>query len=118
MSDELQVGLTTRQRREVRPQDTTGRAGHPVLMTPSLVAHVEGVCADLVEDLVGEGVTTLGTHVCLSHESGVPQGEAFDVSATLEHIDGRRLRFAVEVTGPKGRVSIGTHERTTYRPRP
>ena len=42
-------------------------------------------------------------------------GESIEISAELRTIEGRKLTFGVEVTGPRGRVSEGTHQRTVIR---
>jgi predicted thioesterase len=51
--------------------------------------------------------------VCIKHVAGAPKGTSCTARARLEEIiDGRKLRFVVEVTAADGRtIGVGTHER-------
>jgi crotonobetainyl-CoA:carnitine CoA-transferase CaiB-like acyl-CoA transferase len=80
-----------------------------------LVAEIEWACFGVTADQVDDGETTVGIHVCVSHEAAVAQGESIDINTELLSIDGRKLTFGVEVTGPRGRVSEGTHQRAVIR---
>jgi len=82
-----------------------------VLSTPHMIQLIEGTCLAAAKDHLDEGETTVGTHVCVSHEAAVGEGEEIEVACRLSKVDRRRLSFDVEVTGPRGRVSHGTHER-------
>ena len=58
-----------------------------------------------------EGETSVGTHVCVSHEAAVNVGEHVTVWCRLNAVQKRRLEFEVRVEGPRGSVSNGTHQR-------
>jgi fluoroacetyl-CoA thioesterase len=109
------TGLRGRQTHEVTPERTTGHAARSVLATPSMIGLIEWACFAVTADLVDKGETTVGTHVCVSHEAAVVVGESVDIGVELTSIEGRKLTFAVEVTGPRGRVSTGTHQRAVIR---
>lgn len=109
------AGLTGTATHEVSERYTTDHVAHAVLATPSMIGLIEWACFAVTADHVDPDETTVGTHVCVSHESSVGQGEAIDIAVELREVDGRKLTFGVEVTGPRGRVSEGTHQRAVIR---
>ena len=58
-----------------------------------------------------EGETTVGAHVCVSHQAPTFVDEEYTIRAVLAKIEGRRLTFDVEVDNARGPVSRGTHQR-------
>ncbi len=115
MNPGLAPGLTNTMTFEVTADRITDHAAAAVLATPAMIGLIEWTCFGVTADLVAEGETTVGTHVCVSHEAPVMQGESIDISAELLTIEGRKLTFGVEVTGPRGRVSAGTHQRAVIK---
>lgn len=104
-------GLTGSASYDVSADRTTGHVGRGVLATPSMIGLIEWTCFDVTAGLVAEGETTVGIHVCVSHEAVVVEGEAITIDVELQAVEGRRLTFGIEVLGPRGRVSTGTHQR-------
>ena len=115
MKDTLLPGLSARKTFEVTEEHTTGHVARSVLAAPSMIALIEWTCFEATAGHVDEGETTVGIHVCVSHESSVTTGETIDIQADLREVDGRKMLFDVEVTGPRGRVSTGTHRRAVFR---
>jgi predicted thioesterase len=93
--------------------DVGGTLGFSVLSTPGMIAMMERTAAMLVYPLLPDGQATVGFEVCVKHVGGAPQGSKCTAKATLnEIVDGRKLRFAVEVVAEDGRtIGVGTHER-------
>jgi predicted thioesterase len=93
--------------------DVGGTLGRSVLSTPGMIGMMEGTAAQLVFPLLGDGKATVGFEVCIKHVAGAPEGERCTARARLtEVVDGRKLRFHVEVVGADGRtLGVGTHER-------
>jgi fluoroacetyl-CoA thioesterase len=93
--------------------DVGGTLGRSVLSTPGMIAMMEGTSARLVYPLLGDGKATVGFEVCIKHVAGAPEGVRCTVHTRLvEVIDGRKLRFEVEVVAHDGRtIGVGTHER-------
>jgi fluoroacetyl-CoA thioesterase len=55
---------------------------------------------------------TVGFEVCVKHVGAAAEGTACTVHARLQEIvDGRKLRFAVEVRDGERTIGVGTHER-------
>ena len=74
---------------------------------------MERTAAMLVYPLLEDGQATVGFEVCVKHVGGALEGTRCTARARLEEIvDGRKLRFAVEVVADDGRtIGVGTHER-------
>ncbi len=92
-----------------------GSGDLPVLGTPRLAALMEqAACAAIVAGLPPES-TTVGVHLDLHHVAASPIGATVRATATVESVDGRRVRFAIvaehEVAGARRQVGTATHER-------
>jgi predicted thioesterase len=74
---------------------------------------MERTASMLVYPLLPDGQATVGFEVCVKHVAAAPEGSSCSVQARLEEIvDGRKLRFTVEVSNEEGRtIGVGTHER-------
>jgi predicted thioesterase len=114
----LEPGIESAQEFEVDGMlltDVGGTLGFSVLSTPGMIAMMERTAAMLVHPLLAEGQATVGFEVCVKHVGGAPQGSRCIAKATLnEIVDGRKLRFAVEVVSADGdarTIGVGTHER-------
>ena len=111
MKETLLVGLTNESRHTVTKEMSAPHLPRAVLATPTMVGLIEGTCLLATRDHLDEGETTVGTHVCVSHDAGVGEGEEFTIRCRLVSIEKRRLNFEIEVDGPRGQVSRGTHQR-------
>jgi fluoroacetyl-CoA thioesterase len=116
MSGSLQVGMEDTQEFDVDGRlltDVGGTLGTKVLSTPGMIGMMERTAAMLVGPALEDGKATVGFEVHVRHVGAARRGERCTVHATLEEIvDGRKLRFAVEVTARDGRtIGVGRHER-------
>ena len=84
-----------------------------VFATPAMIALCEACCAESVEDLLGDGVTSVGTKVDVEHLAASPIGASILCKSVLTAFDGRRLDFSVEVYDNSGLIGKGTHTRFT-----
>lgn len=83
-----------------------------VLSTPGMISMMEGSATALAYQHLPDGWATVGFEVCVKHVAAAAEGATCQIRATLrEVIDGRKLRFEVEVTEGKRTIGIGTHER-------
>jgi fluoroacetyl-CoA thioesterase len=76
-----------------------------------MIGLIEGTCLETVRPHLDDGETTVGTHVCVSHQAAAGEGERVTVRCRLTKVERRRLTFEVEADVPAGRISEGTHER-------
>ena len=116
MSGSLHVGMEATHDFEVDGGLLTNVGGTlptEVLSTPGMIAMMERTSAMLVRPALAEGKATVGFEVNVRHVGAARKGDHCHVHSKLEEIvDGRKLRFAVEVTADDGRtIGVGRHER-------
>ena len=112
--ESLKVGITGSLERTVRDEDTASTIGSgslAVLATPIMIAAAEQACADLVQPLLDEGMSTVGTRLDIRHLAPTPVGMKYRVDCELSAVNGRVLSFNVVINDEKERVGEGTHER-------
>lgn len=82
-----------------------------VFGTPAVVALAERAAVQALAPLLDEGSTTVGVRVEIDHLAPTITGRLVRARAKLRGIDGRRLKFDVEVSDPAGVVARVTHTR-------
>ncbi|MBQ8144756.1 MAG: thioesterase [Butyricicoccus sp.] len=84
-----------------------------VLATPMMIAGIEGTAANSVAEAVGEGKTTVGMHLNVSHVAATPLGMKVHFETELTEIapNGKILTFAVRAFDEAGLIGEGTHQR-------
>ncbi len=111
----LEAGIDAANEFEVEGQlltDVAGTLDAAVLSTPAMIAMMERTASMLVYPLLPSGKATVGFEVCVKHVRGAPAGSRCTARARLEELDGRKLRFSVEVLNGEGQtIGVGTHER-------
>jgi fluoroacetyl-CoA thioesterase len=92
--------------------DVGGTIGVRVLSTPGMIAMMERCSSILAFENVPAGKATVGFEVCVKHVAAAAEGATCRVRSRLnEVVDGRKLRFEVEVTEGERTIGVGTHER-------
>jgi predicted thioesterase len=92
--------------------DVGGTIGSSVLSTPGMIGMMERNSAILALEHLPDGKATVGFEVCVKHVAAALAGSECTVRSRLgEVVDGRKLRFEVEVTAGDRTVGVGTHER-------
>jgi predicted thioesterase len=77
-----------------------------------MIAMMERCSAVLAYSHLPEGRATVGFEVCIKHVAAAAEGARCRVRSTLrEVVDGRKLRFDVEVSEGDRTIGVGTHER-------
>jgi predicted thioesterase len=111
----LEQGISSQQDFTVEGRlltDVGGTIGVSVLSTPGMIAMIERNAAMLTYPELPEGKATVGFEVCVKHVAGALEGARCTAYATLrEIVDGRKLRFDVEVREGERTIGVGTHER-------
>jgi fluoroacetyl-CoA thioesterase len=83
-----------------------------VLSTPAMIAVIERCASILSQEHLPDGMATVGFEVCVKHLAAAAEGARCNVHAHLrEVVDGRKLRFDVEVREGERTIGVGTHER-------
>jgi fluoroacetyl-CoA thioesterase len=92
--------------------DVGGTIGVRVLSTPGMIAMMERTSSVLSFESLPDGKATVGFEVCVKHVAAALEGAECTVRATLaDVVDGRKLRFDVEVREGDRTIGVGTHER-------
>jgi predicted thioesterase len=92
--------------------DVGGTIGGGVLSTPGMIGMMEASAQVLAYERLPEGQATVGFEVCVKHVAAAAEGAICRTRATLrEVVEGRKLRFDVEVTEGDRTIGVGTHER-------
>jgi fluoroacetyl-CoA thioesterase len=112
---ELEPGIERVDQFEVDDQlvtDVGGTIGAQVLSTPRMIAMIERNAAILAFEHLPDGKATVGFEICIKHVAAAAKGARCTAHATLrEVVDGRKLRFDVEVREGDRVIGVGTHER-------
>lgn len=92
--------------------DVGGTIGSGVLSTPGMIGMMEASSQVLAYEHLPEGKATVGFEVCIKHVAAAAEGATCRTRATLrEVVEGRKLRFDVEVSEGERTIGVGTHER-------
>ena len=92
--------------------DGGGTIGVKVLSTPGMISMMERCASILAFENLPEGKATVGFEVCVKHVAATAEGQTCTAHARLrEVVDGRKLRFDVEVKEGDRTIGVGTHER-------
>jgi fluoroacetyl-CoA thioesterase len=92
--------------------DVGGTIGTSVLSTPAMIGMMEHCSSILAFEKLPEGSATVGFEVCIRHVAAALEGSTCRVHSKLrEVVDGRKLRFDVEVAEAGRTIGVGTHER-------
>lgn len=110
----LEAGIKGRQETVVTEEQLAVNVGSGkvrVFATPMMTALIEKTASLSVEPELGEGQTTVGTLLNVSHCSATPLGMKVWAESELVEIDRRRLVFKVAAFDEAGLIGEGTHER-------
>lgn len=111
MLTSLAVGLENEKRFVVAREHDAGSVARVVLATPVMIGWIEHACYEATAGHLEPGESTVGTHVCVSHEAPAGEGDEVVVHCRLVERDRRRLLFEVTVRVGERVVSRGTHQR-------
>ena len=114
----LETGIQGRAETLVSKENTAASMSSgnlEVFATPCMVALMEEASQRAVAAFLGEGESTVGTKLCVSHDAATPVGMKVCAESTLTEIDGRRLVFEVRAFDACGPIGQGTHERFIIR---
>src|SRR4051794_4955048 len=90
--------------------DVRGTLQVSVLSTPGMIAMMERNATSLALQHLDEHHGTVGFEVCVKHVAAALEGARCTVIAALrEVVDGRKLRFEVEVRDGERTIGVGTH---------
>lgn len=88
-----------------------GSGNLEVFATPMMVALMENAAMNCVTPFLSEGTTTVGGHISTSHIAPSPLGAVITSTATLTHVENKKLTFSVVAKDGEKTIGEGTHVR-------
>ena len=110
----MEAGIKNEKSIVVTDEVTASKVGSgllPVYATPSMIALMEGTCAESVQPYLAEGEGTVGGGVDIKHIAATPVGMTVRCESLLKEVNGKKLVFEVNVYDEKGLVGTGIHKR-------
>ena len=110
----MEAGIKNEKSIVVTDEVTASKVGSgllPVYATPSMIALMEGTCAESVQPHLAEGEGTVGVAVDIKHIAATPVGMTVRCESLLKEVNGKKLVFEVNVYDEKGLVGTGIHKR-------
>lgn len=110
----MEAGIKNEKSIVVTDEVTASKVGSgllPVYATPSMIALMEGTCAESVQPYLAEGEGTVGVAVDIKHIAATPVGMTVRCESLLKEVNGKKLVFEVNVYDEKGLVGTGIHKR-------
>ena len=83
----------------------------PVFSTPALVALMENTALQSIAWLLPDGMTSVGTEICVNHLRATPVGHTVHCESRVVEVRGRSVVFEVTVSDEKGIIGQGKHTR-------
>lgn len=110
----LAIGTKTTDEYIVTQKDTArtfDSGGLDILATPMLICSAERSCKNMVDPFLDEGLGSVGTMVNIRHLAPTPVGMKYWCESEITAIEGRMIRFHVELRDEIEIIGEGTHER-------
>ncbi len=110
----MEAGIKNEKSIVVTNEVTASKVGSgllPVYATPSMIALMEGTCAESVQPYLAAGEGTVGVAVDIKHIAATPVGMTVRCESLLKEVNGKKLVFEVNVYDEKGLVGTGIHKR-------
>lgn len=112
----MQVGLKGTRKFVVTEEMLANKVGSglvAVFATPMMIANIEGTAAESVAAELGEGKTTVGTLVNVTHVAATPLNMEVSFETILSEIseNGKILTFSVKAFDETGLIGEGIHQR-------
>ena len=110
----VEIGTKGRAEAVVTEENTAQAAGSgtlPVFATPWMCALMERAAWTAIAPALGEGESSVGTALSISHLSATPVGLKVWAEAEVTAAEGRRIDFKVSAYDEAGLIGEGTHQR-------
>lgn len=98
----------------VKPEDSAENMGSgdlPVLSSPSLIAFMENCCKEMMNSLLKDGETSVGSFISLKHSAPTKIGSSVTIEARIKESSGNWYSFSLVAREDETIVAIGEHTR-------
>ncbi|MBQ2048125.1 MAG: thioesterase family protein [Schwartzia sp.] len=99
---------------EVTQENTArsmGSGSLDVYATPAMTALMEQAAAELAQEKLPEGWTSVGIALSIEHTSATPIGVLTRAVAKVTAVEGRKISYEIKAFDEAGEIGHGTHER-------
>ena len=110
----IEIGIKGRAEDVVREENTAQAVGSgtlPVFATPAMTALMEKAAWTSLAPYLGEGESTVGTKLEITHDSATPVGMKVWAESEVTAVEGRRVVLKVAAYDERGLIGQGVHER-------
>jgi fluoroacetyl-CoA thioesterase len=110
----IKTGLSLTKTFTVKEEHTAYHIGSGtirVLGTPIMIAYMEITAMELLQEVLDEEHTTVGTIVDIRHLAPSPLGAEIKVKAEVTHIDGAKVSLQVDAWDGETLIGTGDHGR-------
>ena len=114
LTEKLTIGLTKTASETVNDTNTAKTVGSGslnVYATPMMIARMEEAAANLAEENLPAGYTSVGILMNVAHTAATPCGLKVKATAVLTKVEGKKLTFEVRAEDETGEIGKGVHER-------
>ena len=114
MAQEIKAGLFREACTAVTAANTARAMGSgclEVFATPAMCCLMEQAASELMDSLLEEGSTSVGTALNVAHTAATPVGMQVRAVAEITGVEGRKISFKVTAFDAAGEIGSGTHER-------
>lgn len=111
---ELQPGLVFETTREVTRKESAQELGSgtvDVFGTPAMALFVEQACVEMVDHHLGDGKTSVGVKLSLSHLAPTPIGDFIKVKVEVISVDDRMIHFSAKIWDSVELIGEVVHQR-------
>jgi fluoroacetyl-CoA thioesterase len=112
--EELKVGLVSEAAYDVTPERTAkviGSGTLDVFGTPAMAALVEKICLQMVDPILPEGQTTVGSQIDVHHLAPTPVGDRVRLRAEIVSVEKNMIDFDVNIWDSVELVGTARHQR-------
>lgn len=114
MAQEIKAGLFREVCTAVTAANTARAMGSgclEVFATPAMCCLMEQAASELMDSLLEEGSTSVGTALNVAHTAATPVGMQVRAVAEITGVEGRKISFKVTAFDEAGEIGSGIHER-------
>lgn len=114
LQHKLFEGMQANYERDISPSHTSVFGELDYLMsTPQIVEMIIRAATEMLDPLLPEPYTTIGTHFDIHHEQPtlVQEGGTVQLQLTLIHLEGNKIRLRIECFDRIGRICTAHHDR-------
>ncbi len=113
-TEQIKIGMKRAAMGRVSEENSAlamGSGSLPVYATPAMTCLMEKAAAELAEECLPDGWTSVGISLSVQHKAATPIGMEVRAEAEVTAVEGRKITYAVRAFDGREEIGSGTHER-------